>query len=166
MTEPLTIIVDSREQAPLIFGPGVEVTIGTLTSGDYSIRHLEDRCAIERKSMADLAACVGPERDRFQRELIRLRGYPCRALVVEASLQDILAHSYRSQTAPAAVLGSLAAWATRYQIPVWFCGDPAGAAAVTLAILRNYRREVHDLLRKLDSDSNQPAGECRAGQHK
>jgi len=29
MTEPLTIVVDSREQAPLAFGPGVEVTIGT-----------------------------------------------------------------------------------------------------------------------------------------
>jgi len=148
---PITIVVDSREQDPLQFGPDVMVTTGTLPAGDYSVRHLEDRAAVERKSLPDLVACIGPERERFMRELIRLRGYPCRGLVVEASLADILAHNYRSQTAPAAVLGSLAAWSTRYAIPVWFCGDHAGAAAVTLAILRNYHREVRELLEKLNA---------------
>ncbi len=145
----ITIIVDSREQNPLQFPPDVDVTAGTLSAGDYSIRHLEDRCAIERKSLSDLVTCIGPERDRFQRELLRLRGYPCRALVVEASMADILEHRYRSQTSPAAVVGSLAAWSTRYQIPLWLAGDHTSAATVTLAILRNYHREVHDLLRKL-----------------
>ena len=80
------IIIDSREQHPFDFqGP---TQIGTLATGDYSIVGLEHLLAVERKSLDDLLACIGHERDRFKRELQRLRAYRFRMLVIEATAQE------------------------------------------------------------------------------
>ena len=75
-----TIVVDTREQAPLTFTRLVSIP-GTLTSGDYSFCGGEELSAIERKSIADLVACcMGSNRERFFRELHRLRGGPDRQI--------------------------------------------------------------------------------------
>ena len=86
MTAPLLPIVrDSREQAPFTFsGLPVEVSVGALEAGDYSLHGFERRVAVERKELGDLVGCLGTDRERFQRELARLRGYDCAAVVVEA----------------------------------------------------------------------------------
>jgi hypothetical protein len=69
------IVIDSREQAPLKF-TSFEAVTGTLYSGDYSIRGLEDQFAVERKSVDDLAnCCLSSNRGRFEHELHRLRGF-------------------------------------------------------------------------------------------
>lgn len=71
----MRVIVDSREQAPFPFrGPryeGVTVEVGTLSVGDYSLAGLADKVAVERKELSDLVACLGRERERFERELAR-----------------------------------------------------------------------------------------------
>ena len=71
----MRLIVDSREQSPFSFkGPRYEdvtVEVGTLTVGDYSLAGLTDKVAVERKSLPDLVACLGRERERFERELQR-----------------------------------------------------------------------------------------------
>ena len=95
--------------------------------------------------------CIGPERDRFKRELLRLRAYPCKAVVIEADLKTIMAGRYRSKVSPAAVIGSIASWMTRYRVPFVFCGDRAGAAAVTLALLRTYRDHVQQFIEALQN---------------
>ena len=60
------IVIDSREQAPLKF-TRLEAVTGTLYSGDYSIRGLEDQFAVERKSIDDLAnCCLSSNRGRFR----------------------------------------------------------------------------------------------------
>ena len=146
MKYPFTIAIDSREQVAFDFGPW-PTEAATLTSGDYSIRGLEDLCAIERKSLPDLTACVGPERDRFKRELHRLRGHRCRAVVVEATFEDVLAHRYRSKVHPSAVLGSVASWQTRFATPFNFAGEHG--AAVTLAILRTFHGQLAELVQAL-----------------
>jgi hypothetical protein len=70
-----TIIVDTREPTPLVF-PTLPSMAGTLTTGDYSLAGGEELFAVERKSVADLAACcIGDNRARFERELHRLRGF-------------------------------------------------------------------------------------------
>jgi hypothetical protein len=46
-----------------------------LYTGDYSVRGLEEVFAVERKSLADLAGSLTRERDRFMREMHRLRRY-------------------------------------------------------------------------------------------
>ena len=89
---------------------------------------LEELFAVERKSIPDLVACCGAERDRFERELHRLRGYRFKRLLIVGAEVDIQAMRYRSRMAPAAVLGSLCAFEVRYDVPVVFCRSPQAAA--------------------------------------
>ena len=66
----MLIVVDSREQCPFPFTHEryeAQVQPGTLTVGDYSLAGLEDKVAVERKSLPDLVACLGRERERFAR---------------------------------------------------------------------------------------------------
>ncbi len=85
MNLKLSILCDSREQAPFAFsGYPVEVSVGGLEAGDYSVRGFERRVAVERKTLGDLVGCLGADRQRFERELARLRGYDCAAVVVES----------------------------------------------------------------------------------
>ena len=121
------IVVDTREQEPWSFRD-VPTESGTLDTGDYSVRGLEHRVAVERKSLDDLLACVGRERDRFKRELQRLRAYRFRCLVVEASHADLECGEWRSKIQPSHVLGSLAAWMAQYSLPVMLAGDHESAA--------------------------------------
>jgi ERCC4-type nuclease len=53
--EPV-LVIDSREQAPLAF-ERLESVRGTLRTGDYSVRGLEDLFSVERKTVADLVGC-------------------------------------------------------------------------------------------------------------
>jgi ERCC4-type nuclease len=61
-TRPI-IIVDSREQTPLVFSR-LESRPGTLLTGDYSVAGLEELISIERKSVPDLAACCMAKTER------------------------------------------------------------------------------------------------------
>ena len=63
----------SREQTPFDLAP-MQTKAGTLNVGDYSIAGLESVVAIERKSLPDLVACCGRERERFQRNRRLHRG--------------------------------------------------------------------------------------------
>jgi ERCC4-type nuclease len=107
--EQVTAIVDTREQTPLDVSPLRSIT-GTLTTGDYSILGLESVVAIERKSLLDLLGCIGGERERFDREVIRLLAYPVRCLVVESSWSDLERGEWRSKITPAAAVGSVLGW--------------------------------------------------------
>lgn len=156
-----TIVVDSREQTPLIFRRLPSV-VGGLTSGDYSVRGLEDLFAVERKSIPDLVGCcVGENRERFERELHRLRGCRFKRLLVVGRREDIEAGAYRSRIAPEAVLHSLAAWEVRFDVPVVFCPTPEAAARQVESWAFWFSREVvqgaNDLLR-----GNRPAPAARA----
>jgi len=135
-----TIIIDSREQAPLRFEQATKS--GTLVAGDYSLAGLEELAAIERKSLPDLVACCcATNRDRFKRELHRLQSYRCRAVVIEAPLSDALKGAYRSDLHPNALLAAVASWQIRYAVPFVWADSPAGAARVTLELLRQFHRQ-------------------------
>jgi DNA excision repair protein ERCC-4 len=101
-----TAVIDTREQHPFDLKP-MQTVPGTLNVGDYSIFGLESVIAIERKSLPDLVACCGRERERFQRELDRLRGWPVSAVVIECSWEDIQSGDWRSQLTPGQVRASL-----------------------------------------------------------
>ncbi|HVY62329.1 MAG TPA: hypothetical protein VHF22_11785, partial [Planctomycetota bacterium] len=92
---PFTVVIDTREQAPLSFGSWPTVVAGMKT-GDYSIQGFEDQIAIERKSLSDLFGCIGRDRDRFERELLRLWALDYAAIVIEATLADVLEGAPRS----------------------------------------------------------------------
>jgi len=124
-----TLIVDSREQAPLQFTRLPTITAGLVTA-DYSIAGLEDLFGVERKSIADLVGSVTRERERFERELARLRGYEFRRLLVIGTRDDVASGRYASQANPKAVLASVDTFEVRYSTPVVWEPDAAVAAAL------------------------------------
>ena len=138
--QPIAII-DSREQRPWQFA-SLETERAALTTGDYSLRGLTHLIAIERKSLDDLLGCVGRERDRFKRELARLRAFRFRALVIESTLAEIEAGQWRTKLKPSHVLGSLAAWTVQYGLPIVFAGDHAAAGRYAERYLYQAARTV------------------------
>ena len=122
-----TILIDTREQSPLVF-THCPADVATLATGDYSIQGFEDEFTIERKSLDDLAGSCTHDRERFERELVRLRGYPFRRLLVVGTVEDVEAHRYRSRAEPKAILASVTAFEIRYGLPVAFCPTPGAAA--------------------------------------
>jgi len=136
------VIVDSREQAPFSFrGPryeGVTVEVGTLGVGDYSLAGLADKVAVERKELSDLVACLGRERERFERELARGAALDAFCVVVEASWADLAGGQYRSRLNPHAACQSVLAFAGRYRLPFFFAGSRAAAEYTAWGFLRQY----------------------------
>ncbi len=123
-----TIIVDSREQEPLPLSR-LQAVRGTLTTGDYSVVGLEQLFSIERKSISDLVGCcMGDQRQRFGRELCRLRGCRFRRLLIVGTEEDILQANYRSAIKPQAVIATLCAFEARYDLPVVYKATPKLAA--------------------------------------
>lgn len=138
---PPVAIVDSREQTPLAI-PGLRMVVRGLVSGDYSFIGGEHLFAIERKSLDDLVGCVTRERERFERELIRLRGYRFRRLLIIGTEADIAAGNYTSAVTPQAVLSSLAAWEARFDLPVVYAPTPQDAGQMVANWISAFAREI------------------------
>lgn len=138
--EKVRVIGENREQH-LWDLPPLAMIRGTLQTGDYALADLPGVVAIERKSLEDLVGCCGSSRERFEIELERLRGFPVRAVIVEASWADLLAGNWRSQISPASVTGSVLAWMSD-GIPFLFAGsrEAAQQAAARLLYLTARRR--------------------------
>lgn len=135
----ITAIVDTREQTPLKL-PGIRSEAGTLATGDYSVKGLESLIAIERKSLPDLVACCGRERERFDREVQRLLAYPVRALVVEADWQDIESANWRGKLTSKQVGASLVSWMVQ-GLPLVLAGNHDRAGQIVASMLR--RAAIH-----------------------
>jgi ERCC4-type nuclease len=129
----LVAVIDSREQRPLDLSP-LRTRVGALATGDYSLRGLESVIAVERKGLADLLACVGQERERFHREVLRLLAYPVRALVIESTWPEIERGRWRSKINPSAALGSILNWVAM-GLPVVMASDHARAGRYVSRIL-------------------------------
>ena len=146
-----TVVIDTREQAPLPIRR-LPVVAGGLYSGDYSVAGLEDGFAVERKSIDDLVSCcVNSNRERFEHELLRLRGMRFKRLLIIGTRAQVEAGNYTSKITPASVLGTLAAFEIRYDCPVVWASTPeAGAYLVeTWAwyFAREYVEQANGLFR-------------------
>ncbi len=135
----IKIKVDSREQKPYQFK---DVEVGALNVGDYSILGLENHIAIERKELNDLIGSLTTGRERLEKELWRGKALDYFALVVEASLSDIINHNYRSEMDPKSAIQSLLAFSIRYRLPIWFCENREYGARVTESLLMKYANEL------------------------
>lgn len=139
----LKIVIDNREQAPFAFaGYDCQTEPGTLTTGDYSIPGFSDCVAVERKSLSDLIGCLTSGRERFTRELERLRGYDAAAVVIEAGFSDLAAGRYRSRLNPEAARQSVYSMMAAYRIPFFFAGNRKEAERFTFDFLRHYARHA------------------------
>lgn len=135
--EGFTVAVDTREQHPYRF-PSSELC--GLKTGDYSIVGLQDRITVERKRREEMFAMAGRERARFERELKRMQSFDYAAIVIEASLPDLLHDSAFSIVSPKAVVASLVSWSVRYGVHVFYAGDRPHGNALTLKILEKFWR--------------------------
>lgn len=149
----LTLIADTREQRPFSFAAcsrrefvdGGTKIIG-LSEGDYSACIDEGdplSIRIERKAHGDIVQCCGWERDRFVRELDRLTQYEYRAVVIEASADQILKGYERSQISGKSVMASLLCWSVSYNLPIFFGETHARAGGITQRLLTEFA--VHHL---------------------
>lgn len=123
MNDSPTIIVDTREQTPLVF-EHLPSERGTLLSGDYSLKGLEHDFAIERKTVSDLLGSLTRGRERFERELHRLRGFTFARILIVGSPHEVQRTAHNSK----AIFSSLGALETRWGIPVVWEPSPELAA--------------------------------------
>lgn len=127
-TKPI-ILIDQREQTPLRF-LHLESRSATLQSGDYSLLGAQELFSVERKTVPDfVGCCVGENRERFSRELHRLRGFHFKRLLIVGTEAEIREGKYRSNIKPQSVLGTLSAFEIRFDVPVVWCATPEIAAA-------------------------------------
>jgi len=134
--QPVTLLVDTREQEPYSFDARlVVVERRALPAGDYSVAGLEGVVAVERKTLDDFVSTVIHSRPRFREELKKLAEYRAACVAVEGSLLDVLMHRYRGDAHPNAVLGSALSIILDYRIPVFFCSSRQAACQFVQAYL-------------------------------
>lgn len=120
------VLIDTREKYPFDFSR-FKNWIGDAKSlalkvGDYSIEGMETLLVLERKTLTDLITTLMQERTRFSKLCEKMTKYRWRALLIEASYEDIKTPydyvEYNTLAHPNAVSGTLDALEARYGIPV------------------------------------------------
>lgn len=134
----LTFVIDSREQLPYSFN-GYKTVVQNLPIADYGLLNCPD-CLVERKSIDDLIGSLTKGRDRFERELRKGSMAPYFALVIEASLSDLVNGKYQSQMLPKSAIQTLLSWSVKYNTHIFFCDNRQYAEKVTLSLLLKYGR--------------------------
>jgi len=120
--EWLTAIRDNREQVERDLRP-LKTVRGTLTTGDFSLVGMQDIVSVERKSEADLLRVIGRDRQRFDREIMRLLAYPYRCLIIESTWEKMRLGHWKSKVTPAAAEASLISWSSR-GLPILMADSP------------------------------------------
>jgi DNA excision repair protein ERCC-4 len=156
----IVLIEDTREQAVYSSLFSTPCIRDTLPVGDYSIAGLQDRIAIERKSLSDLVSSLTPGRERFEKEFQRARSLEYFAVVVEARLSDILEGRFRefSQATPQAIFESIMSWSVRYGRPFLFCENRAIAARTMESLLMKYVWQFRKAIEALERAARKVAG--------
>ena len=133
---PFVIVYDTREQTVPPFPDGVLLERKTMSTGDYTCPDLEGLAVIERKSTSDFASSITWGRERLDDEMRRMRDYQRKCFVVEGNITDVMR---MTGAHPHTVIGSVASFTARYDCPVIFAGNSAGAGRMIAGILRRWR---------------------------
>lgn len=120
--EDLLTITDTRESNPLNLSP-LRTERKKLDTGDYSCAGMEEILTVEVKELGDFVQCCTFHRDRFERELQRMREYKYKAIVVKSTWGHIERKAYRGATNPLAVLGSAMGFAMTANVPIIMAED-------------------------------------------
>lgn len=140
---PIVVVVDTREQVPYTFdSERIQIVRRALLAGDYALDGHERAAVVERKSIEDYVGTVVRARARFARELKLLAAYERACVVVEASLDDIVAHRYRADVHPNAVLGATWSIIVDHRVPVYFCSDRQLARRFVEGFLLRYHHNL------------------------
>jgi len=121
------VLVDTREQDPLpLYASHRNWIAGerrvALKTGDYTVEGMENLLSLERKNLPDLVACTVTYRQRFLVACSRLARLRWKAVLIEATLEDIKsgweAFDIPSEVHPNAVCGTLDAIEAKFGIPI------------------------------------------------
>ena len=146
---PFTVVVDSREQLPYRFegicqaGRKIIVPVerGTLVSGDYAIKGLEDRATIERKSVADFYGSITFGRDRLKAEFERMNEMTYSAIVIEGRLDQVLEPGFHGRRIkPQSIRATVASWSVKYATQWFFLPSREQAERMTFELLEKFHR--------------------------
>lgn len=144
-----TVQVANNEQIPYLFD-GIRNDDGQLLwiprndahlkTGDYSILHMENQIAIERKSHSDFLGSITEGRDRLQREFERMNKLEYGAIVVEAGWKELLIDgTNHSQVNPKTISRTITSWSIRYpRVQWWLCLDRRHAEIMTYRLLNRF----------------------------
>jgi len=160
------VLVDTREKEPFPLYVNHPNWIGgerreTLKTGDYTLEGMESLLCLERKSLADLVACTVTYRRRFIASCSRLARFTWKAIIVEATFEDIKGgfepFDIPSDVHPNSVCGTLDEIEAKFGIPIIYTSTiqdlAAERAASWLSKHFTYWWEQHGLGRVLtDSD--------------
>lgn len=146
---PFTIGVDTREQLPYDFAsvknPILPFSVigATLETGDYTAIGHEAELCVERKSKADAFKSFGDDRERFEREIVRMSAYRFAAVIIEAEWSEIFTepprHSQRMR--PKTILASALAWSQRYGVHFYAVPGRGFAEQLTYRIIERWVRD-------------------------
>lgn len=159
MSGRLTIVVDTREQAPYTF-EGVEgvdvvrVARAPLSTGDYMIPC--GRGVVTRKSVADLYGTItaAERRSRFERELERMALLP-RAMVVIDGLPTDQPPGHDTPTHLTIVRNRIAGYRARWPGVHWvWAGGRRAAEVLVVAFLRE-AQALADRSRAAETDETE-----------
>ena len=125
------LIVDSREKTDFKWRFGrfakwfAGVEVASLKAGDYSIGGYEDQIVVERKSATDAVQCTAPSqaRARFISNCERLSSICRAAVVVETGFARLHRPVCPTAMHPNAVIGTLLALQSRFNVPIIFAGS-------------------------------------------
>ncbi len=126
-----TVLIDTREKQPYSLAQRHPNWIGglkfaALKTGDYSIEGMEDLLALERKTMTDAIQSTMANRARFIRSCERLAVFRWKAILIEASYEQMKSFYHTSEedlltTAhPNAVCGTYDAIEAKFGIPILY----------------------------------------------
>lgn len=110
-------------------------------------------CAVERKMHLDeLAQCFTRGRERFTAEFERAAhaDAPIWLLIENGSWEAILRRAYRTQMAPASLMGSILAFSERYGAHVVFCQE----YTTPILIREILKRDLRERLERGEFDSH------------
>ena len=152
-----TVIQDTREQDGWWFTEydkcdGMEV--GTLTTGDYTIKGFEDVVCVERKgSTSEIAMNLGRKKAPFQAEVERMKDYSFAFIVCEFSMDDLLQYPEKSRVPRAArsqvkvtgkyLLKCLLEIQVCYNVRVLLCGNKNNAFVVCNSLFKRLNEMFH-----------------------
>lgn len=157
---PFTIVADTREQKPYDFldiksnkDEGnktyiVKVEREALPVGDYSIRGMESKIIIERKSKADLFQSI-LKRDNFISRLKKMDAFSYAAIIVEADLEEIATRPpEHTKLSGLSVTRTIFSWDMQYKSKWWCVRGRRMAEKLTFRLLQTmYRHETQRVTR-------------------
>ena len=146
--EPLTILIDTREQEPLTEWPEGTITErATIGTGDYTVKGWEHSISFERKSLLDLSGTMicGYQGDprklprRFNMKLERMRHFDLCAIVVTATPSEVINFRHHcGKDAHGALWHFGCAIFATFGVPVFMLSDRATAAKFIVDTAAHY----------------------------